>query len=96
MMVDEYTTLSLVSLIYLPQLRNAQNEKIFLLGLFVMTLSKAMEKHIKMVTVANFEKLQQDLCWKWVEGDWFPVFLISAPVLSAYLTNILIFSYKTR
>lgn len=96
MMVDEYTTLSLVSLIYLPQLRNAQNEKIFLLGLFVLTLSKAMEKHIKMVTVANFEKLQQDLCWKWVEGDWFPVFLISAPVLSAYLTNILIFSYKTR
>lgn len=58
MMVDEYTTLSLVSLIYLPQLRNAQNEKI---GLFVMTLSKAMEKHIKIVTVANFEKLQQDL-----------------------------------
>ena len=58
MMVEEYTTLSLVSLIYLPQLRNAQNEKIFLIGLFVLTLSKAMEKHIKMVTVANFEKLQ--------------------------------------
>ena len=48
-----------ISLTCLPKL---QNVKKFLL-LFVVTFMKVIEVHFKVVTVVNFEKLQQDLWW---------------------------------